>query len=231
MSKRIIRSDTIGQLVGAVIAASAVTAASYIWRLPQAHSPKAVLAVYVVSAILMVVGAFIIFRRVVRRGYEQNRRLTPLPFFLQLLIWGMFFAFPCIYNPFNWAWSQSSVSQAIPILGGIGWACVWIGLLILAIAVAWLGLLRSCGQGVNKLEMGGLYRVTRNPQLMGGVLIIIGYTALWPSWYALGWVVLYAIMAQMMVLTEERHLHAVHGEPYAQYCKRVPRYLGFPRRP
>lgn len=230
MSKKVIRGETIGQLVGAVIAASAVTAASYIWRLPQAHSPKAVLAVYVVSAILMVIGAFIIFRRIVRHGYEQNRRLTPLPFFLQLLIWGMFFAFPCIYNPFNWAWSQSSVSQAIPILGGIGWTFVWIGLLTLVIAVASLGLLRSCGQAINKLEMSGLYRVTRNPQLMGGVLIIVGYTALWPSWYALGWVVLYVIMGQMMVLTEEKHLHAVHGEGYAQYCKRVPRYLGFPRR-
>mgnify|MGYP001076497985 CR=1 FL=1 len=231
MSRRVIKSDAIGHLVGAVIAASAVTAVSYILRLPQAHGPQAVLAVYLVSAFLMVVGAFIVFRRIVRRGYEQNRRLTPLTFFLQILIWGTFFAFPCIYNPFNWAWSRSSASQAIPVLGGLGWACVWIGLIILAIAFAWLGLLRSCGQGLNKLEMSGLYHVTRNPQLMGGALIIIGYTMLWPSWYALGWVVLYAIMAHMMVLTEEKHLHAVHGEAYAQYCKRVPRYLGFPRRP
>lgn len=231
MSERIVRSDIIEQVVGAVIAALAVTAASYIWRLPQAHSPQAVLAVYAVSAILLFLGAFVIFRRVVRRGYEQNRRLTPFPFFLQLLIWGMFFAFPCIYNPFNWAWSQSYTSQVIPVLGGIGWACVWIGLLILVIAMAWLGLPRSCGQEPRKLEMSGPYRVTRNPQFMGGLLLIIGYIVLWPSWYTLGWLAIFTVMMHMMVLTEEEHLHRIHGVDYERYCKRVPRYLGLPRRP
>jgi protein-S-isoprenylcysteine O-methyltransferase Ste14 len=34
----------------------------------------------------------------------------------------------------------------------------------------------------------------------------------------------------LMVLTEEEHLRNAHGEGYAQYCERVPRYLGFPRR-
>lgn len=229
MSEKIIRGDIIGQAAGGIIAALVVTAASYILRLPQAHSPQAVLAVYVVSAILLFVGAFIIFRRVVRRGYEQNRRLTLFPFFLQLLIWGMFFAFPCIYNPFNWAWSQSHTHQAIPVLVSIGWTCVWIGLLILVIAMAWLGLPRSCGLEGKKLEMSGLYRTTRNPQFMGGMLLVIGYVVLWPSWYALGWVILFASMMHMMVLTEEEHLHRIFDEEYKQYCKRVPRYLGFPR--
>jgi protein-S-isoprenylcysteine O-methyltransferase Ste14 len=220
--------DIIGQVVGGVIAALAVTAASYIWRLPQAHGWQAVLAVYAASVILLVSGAYVIFRRVVRRCYEQHRRLTPFPFFLQLLIWGMFCAFPTICNPFNWAWSQSHTSRVIPVLGSIGWTCVWIGLVILVIAMGQLGLPRSFGQEARRLESSGVYRVTRNPQLMGGVMLVIGYVVLWPSWYALGWVILYAILAHMMVLTEEGHLRAVHGEAYARYCKRVPRYLGFP---
>ena len=229
MSGRIVWGSIIGRVVGGVFAALAVTAAAYVWRLPQTHSPQAMLIVYVVSAILLFVGASVIFRRVVRRSYEQNHRLTSFPFFLQLLVWGMFFAFPCIYNPFDWAWSQSHTSRVIPVLGGIGWACVGIGLLVLAIAMSWLGLPRSCGLEGKGLEISGLYRVTRNPQLMGGMVLVIGYVVLWPSWYALGWAVLYAIMAHMMVLTEESYLRAVHGEAYAQYCKRVPRYLGFPR--
>jgi protein-S-isoprenylcysteine O-methyltransferase Ste14 len=32
-----------------------------------------------------------------------------------------------------------------------------------------------------------------------------------------------------MVLTEEEHLRAVHGEAYVRYCERVPRYIGFRR--
>ena len=208
----------------------AVTAVMYIWRLPQAHGPQAVLVTYLVSAILLFVGAYVVFRRVVRRGYEQNRRLTPLPSSLQLLIWGVFLAFPCIYNPPNWAWSRSYLSQVIPVLGGIGWACVGVGLAIVLGAMAWLGLPRSFGGKRRGLEMTGPYRLTRNPQLMGGVLIVVGYGVLWPSWYALGWLVLFAAMMHMMVLTEEEYLHYLHGEAYGQYCKRVPRYLGVPRK-
>jgi protein-S-isoprenylcysteine O-methyltransferase Ste14 len=230
MSERIIWGDIIGQVLGGVIAALAVTVASYIWRLPQTHSPQAVLVVYVVSVILLFVGAHVIFRRVVRRGYEQNHRLTLLPSFLQLLIWGLFFAFPCIYNPINWAWSQSYTSQVVPIIGSVGWACVWIGLASMLGAIAWLGLPRSFGQKGEKLVSSGPYRVTRNPQVMGGALLIVGYIVLWPSWFALGWLVLFAFMSRMMILTEEEYLRRIHGEDYEKYCKQVPRYLGFPRK-
>ena len=73
------------------------------------------------------------------------------------------------------------------------------------------------------------YHVTRNPQLVGGSLLVIGTVVLWPSWYALGWAVLYGIVAHMMVLTEEEHLRDVFGGEYERYCGRVPRYLGILR--
>lgn len=59
-------------------------------------------------------------------------------------------------------------------------------------------------------------------------MMVIGVAILWPSWYALGWVIL-AAGFHMMVLTEEENLRNVYGEEYTQYCKRVPRYLGFPQ--
>lgn len=231
MSERHPKSEVIWHVIGIAIVLCAVTATVYIWRLPQAHNPRAVLAVYIVSATLLLGGAFVIFRRVVRQSYEQYLCLTPLPFLLQLLIWGLFFAFPCIYNPINWAWSQSSSSRAIPILESIGWACVGVGLAVVLVAMAWLGLPRSFGQKGGRIEMSGPYRLTRNPQLMGGALLIIGYVLLWPTWYALGWLVLYPVIMHMMVLTEEEHLRCYHGEEFKQYCQRVPRYLGFPKRP
>jgi protein-S-isoprenylcysteine O-methyltransferase Ste14 len=94
----------------------------------------------------------------------------------------------------------------------------------------WFGLRRAFGLEVNALKQTGPYRVTRNPQIVGGSLLVIGSAVLWPSWYALGWAVLYAVVAHMMVFTEEEHLRAVFGQEYELYCERVPRYLGFPRR-
>jgi protein-S-isoprenylcysteine O-methyltransferase Ste14 len=37
-------------------------------------------------------------------------------------------------------------------------------------------------------------------------------------------------MAHLMVLAEEEHLRRVHGETYDEYCRRIPRHIGIPRR-
>jgi quinol-cytochrome oxidoreductase complex cytochrome b subunit len=66
-------------------------------------------------------------------------------------------------------------------------------------------------------------------QFVGGALLVAGSAMLWPSWYALGWVVLYAVVAHTMVLTEEEHLGKVYSEEYLRYCKRTPRYIGLPK--
>ena len=80
------------------------------------------------------------------------------------------------------------------------------------------------------LEIAGRpYRITRNPQLLGGALLVFGYVLLWLSCYALGWLTLFAVMAHLMILAEEGYLLNIHGERYEQYCRRVPRYIGFPK--
>jgi protein-S-isoprenylcysteine O-methyltransferase Ste14 len=76
------------------------------------------------------------------------------------------------------------------------------------------------GLEVDALIQTGPYRVNRNPQIVGGSLLVIGSAVLWPSWYALGWV-LYGVVAHLMVLTEEEHLHKAYGEEYVGYCEQV----------
>ena len=222
MNRKIVWRETLIQITGMVVCLLVVTAAAYLW---QAVRKRTILITYSISLLLMFLGAWIIFRGIVRRGYKQNGRLTPLPFFLQILAWGLFFAFPCIYNPMDWAWSQSLDS----ILGKAGWALVWVGLGAVSGALVWLGVTCSLGQEGRGLESRGPYCFTRNPQLMGGALLVVGYILLWPSWYALGWLALFATMAHLMILAEEEYLFSIYGEEYERYCKRVQRYFGFPK--
>jgi protein-S-isoprenylcysteine O-methyltransferase Ste14 len=113
----------------------------------------------------------------------------------------------------------------------IGWACLAGGLTITAVVMGWFGIRRSLGLEVILLKQSGFYGVTRNPQAVAFAMGMIGYTVLWPSWRSLGAVAIYAAIVHMMVLTEEEHLHDRYGEVYAQYCKRVPRYVGVRRLP
>lgn len=210
MNKRNLWYEMLGQIAGMAVAILAVTAAAYLW---EVLGKQAILVTYSISFLLMFFGAWIVFRRIVRRDYRQNGMLTPFPSFLQLLIWGWFCAFPRIYNPMDWAWSQSPAS----ILGKAGWAFVWTGLAIVIGTMAWLGLIRSFGQKGRGVESRGPYRMSRNPQLMGGALLVVGYVLLWPSWYAPGWLVLFAAMAHLMILAEEEYLLNVYGEEYARW--------------
>jgi protein-S-isoprenylcysteine O-methyltransferase Ste14 len=186
--------------------------------------------VYIISAFLLIIATLVVFRIFVRHDYQEKGRLTRLSGFLELLVWGLYMSFPYLYNPPEWAWFWS---RDVPIgtpLRVIGVICVVAGLVLAFGTMFWFGLRRAFGLEVNALIQSGPYRVTRNPQIVGGSLLVIGSTVLWPSWYALGWVVLYVVVAHTMVFTEEEHLRAVFGSEYERYCEGVPRYFGFRRR-
>lgn len=187
------------------------------------------LAIYLISALLLLAAAFVIFRVLVRRDYQREGRLIPSTSFMELLIWVLYVCFPYIYNPPDWWLVWFADSPANPALEIIGSALTTAGMAVAVIAMTGLGFGRTMGQKAETLQQTGLYRLSRNPQLVGGALAVVGIALLWPSWYALGWIVLGGVIGHMMVLTEEEHLRKAHAEAYARYCERVPRYLGLPR--
>jgi len=182
------------------------------------------LTVYLISALLLLGAAFVIFRIIVRRDYLRRGRLTPFSTLLELLIWGLYFSFPLLFNP-DWPAFLLRHPQVRPVLSVVGLTLIMAGFAAVVAAMAGLGVRRSLGWETNMLKQSGVHRMTRNPQLVGATPLIIGYALLRPSWWALGWVFLYAAIAHLMVLTEEEHLRKVHGEEYVRYCERVPRYL------
>ncbi len=89
-----------------------------------------------------------------------------------------------------------------------------------------LGPGRSHGLRVDDLRQAGLYAISRNPQVVGFLIAMLGYLFLWPTARNAGSVVLVACITHLMIRTEEEHLHDRFGEPYGLYRRRVPRYLG-----
>ena len=181
--------------------------------------------IYLIAAALLIAFAFVVFRVIVRSDYQRKRRATLLSSLLELLFVCLYLCFPYLYNPPQWmsVWLHVPVSEP---LRSVGLVCIAIGLVSAIGTLFWFGLRRAFGLQVKGLIQSGPYRVTRNPQLVFFILVVLGCVVLWPSWYALGWVALYGIVFHLMVVTEEEHLLAVFGEEYTRYCRRVPRYLG-----
>lgn len=159
-----------------------------------------------------------------RRDYLQRGYLSIGSATLQALIFFLFGGFPSIYLSDDWP-----VSHVIRVLRISGVTSITIGLAIILIGMFRLGILRSLGMQTGVLKKTSYYRVTRNPQVLGCVLYVIGFIVLWPTWYALGWGVSLLVVLHLMVLTEEEHLRNTYGQDYEGYCRNVPRYLGYPK--
>jgi len=71
----------------------------------------------------------------------------------------------------------------------------------------------------------GIYRFSRNPYFLSYLLMFAGYTVLLQNVILLFLSMIGCAFIHVMVMKEEEHLTALHGEKYLQYKKRVPRYF------
>ena len=79
-----------------------------------------------------------------------------------------------------------------------------------------------------KLTIAGPYRWSRNPQYVGWFLFLVGYALTDWSMWCLAALIILAVSLHLLVLVEEEHLRRVFGEPYLEFCRRTPRYAGWP---
>ena len=77
-----------------------------------------------------------------------------------------------------------------------------------------------------ELTLSGPYRWGRNPQYVGWLLFLFGYALNDWSWWCLAALLVVAISLHLLVLVEEEHLRHVFGDPYVEFCRKIPRYLG-----
>lgn len=178
-----------------------------------------VLVLFLASVSLLVI-AYVIFRRV-GHDYERRGGLTPFSSILEIIIFALHGMASYLFLDSNLA--HVRLTSPVTMLAITAMVA---GLVLLAVAMSRLGMKRSVGQQVSALKQSGLYRWSRNPQIVAYGLFVSGYALLWPSWSGVLWVVLYALIGHMMVLTEEAHLSRVYGQAYATYCSHTPRYFG-----
>lgn len=170
---------------------------------------------------LLLTSGVIILRLIVRRDYLRRGELSLVAAMLQALLFFAYGGFPYFYLPGDWP--ATHVNRFVHLFGLVA---IIVGLGGLFYGMIVLGLLPSIGRGRNRLAQSGIYRKSRNPQALACGLYVLGFTVLWPLWYALGWAILYAILIHIMIITEEEHLLLrAHGEGYVKYGRDVPRYF------
>ena len=176
------------------------------------------------ASLFVIAFALIVFR-FVARDYARSGKLGIPTAALQFLLF--FLHGLAYYSFFDNRHGSPSASRVILLVAIV---LIAVGLAALFAAMAQLSMGDTVGRSVKGLKKSGFYRFSRNPQLIAYLLFLTGYALLTPQWLGLGWLALYALIAHMMVLTEEAHLRRVCREDFDDYCRRTPRYLGWYRK-
>ncbi len=80
-------------------------------------------------------------------------------------------------------------------------------------------------QHPNKLVTDGIFAHSRNPIYVAFAFILIGQFLIFPNWILLIYVAAGFWLLHRQILREEEYLRKHYGEEYAQYSRRVRRYL------
>lgn len=111
----------------------------------------------------------------------------------------------------------------------------WFGLVLLVASVVWTATAQfqmgaSWRIGIDKknrteLVEEGLFSVSRNPIFLGMRLALAGFFLTIPNAVTLLTLVLGDVLMQIQVRLEEEHLKNLHGAKYAEFCKKVRRWI------
>ena len=219
-------NKTTTQILIFIIAITLITVYHYFLQFMRSLYPNNIY-VYIALLIILILCGYLIFNIYTQRSYEQHKQLSFFPLLLSFIMWGCFFAFPSLYSPYNWAWSFSNNVELSTVFILISKFLIFTGIVFTLYSMIRLGIFRTMGNTPVKLITDGPYKFTRNPQLSACSLIVVGYVLLRPSVFSFGWLLLFIIIANIMIQSEEKHLRNLFGDKFDIYCSVTNRWITF----
>ncbi len=153
-----------------------------------------------------------------RWEYRKRSKLTVLG--LALLCAMMLVPNLILEYATSYEWPSTFLDYFGVFIGGLG-----IALCLVSITV-FRSIRKVLCLDAGKLSVAGPYRWSRNPQYVGWFMFLLGFALNDWSLWCLTALLVSAVSLHLLVLVEEEHLHRVFGEHYAEFCRKVPRYVG-----
>jgi protein-S-isoprenylcysteine O-methyltransferase Ste14 len=178
---------------------------------------------FLLSAAIFVLIAYVVFRKVVRRDYLLRKQLSIGSYLLEILVFALHANLLYLLLPTPWPDVPQLPDH--PVVQLVAGTVLVFGVILLLLAWFGLGTKTSLGQGKQRLHTTGLYQYSRNPQLLAYGLVLVAVAILYFSYLVLVWLLLYVLAAFFMIESEEEFLAIQYGGEYEAYCQAVPRVL------
>lgn len=114
----------------------------------------------------------------------------------------------------------------LPIKLGTAWLYFGLPIYAIALFIAVATIFNAAATPIDKPVTRGMYRISRHPIYLSGFLMYAGIGIACASWLVLLCAVLWIILWQIVVPTEERFLLQQYGDAYQEYMSKTPRWIG-----
>jgi protein-S-isoprenylcysteine O-methyltransferase Ste14 len=140
----------------------------------------------------------------------------------------LFYFYTIFAAAFRWPLISRQVFFRADVIAWVGVALCFTGVLVLIASLVSFG--RSFRVGIDvdqpdKLITTGIFAISRNPIYVGFALVLVGEFLVFPNWVPLVYLVAGCALFHRQVLREESFMRQHYSEEYAEYCRRVRRYL------
>jgi protein-S-isoprenylcysteine O-methyltransferase Ste14 len=118
----------------------------------------------------------------------------------------------------------------LPLKTGSAWLYAGLLIFVVSLLISVATLFNIASSSVDQPVTKGAYRISRHPMYFSGFLMFISIAISCASWIVFLCGVIWIIIWQIVVPTEERLLIETYGDGYREYMKRTPRWIAVPKK-
>jgi protein-S-isoprenylcysteine O-methyltransferase Ste14 len=109
------------------------------------------------------------------------------------------------------------------------WFYLGLPIFILGLSILTITIINFLTTPLNQPVTKGIYHYSRHPGYISIFLVLIGIGIATASWIILLVVIIFLILANIVVNSEERYCKEKYGDTYKEYLNRTPRWIGIPK--
>ena len=155
-----------------------------------------------------------------------KKRVNPVLRWLQSTSKRTFVLYPILIIAFQYVWTRGQIEFQPWGLLLLAW-----GYLQYRLAGNYRTRIGGGGPGIevppDRIVDSGIYAYTRNPMYLGHMIFMLGLAVTFWSWLALLLLGLHVIWFERRAMEDEARLKEIFGQPYADYHRRVKRWIPY----
>jgi protein-S-isoprenylcysteine O-methyltransferase Ste14 len=117
----------------------------------------------------------------------------------------------------------------LPLKLWTAWFCVGLFIYLLGLIFLIMATLNFATTPLDKPVTKGAYHISRHPLTFSGFLTFIGMGIACISWIFLLLAIVFIILMNTLLISEERWCLEKYGDAYREYMNRTPRWIGIPK--